>query len=282
MDRVETRSALHAHGLDHPAGIGFAVRDPTLNAVYDWHTHVYHQLVYAIAGPSQIETAQGRHVLPQGRAAWIPARTRHRSLITGPDDASLFFSPDVVADASGRVRILAASPLMREMVLFAMRWPLGASDGDPVAESFFRTLALLCGEWLASELPLFLPSAVHPGIRRAMDYAAADLGTATQAGAVAAAALSERTFRRHFAQEAGMGWQEWLMQARILMAMGLLVEGRRVTDVAAEVGYASLSAFAKSFTQLSGETPTRFKLRHAAMISKPGTPPVKRRLTLER
>ena len=39
----------------------------------------------------------------------------------------------------------------------------------------------------------------------------------------------------------------------------MLAEGLRVTDVAAEVGYASLSAFAKAFTQLFGMSPTHYR-----------------------
>lgn len=261
LDDLETRRALQALRLDRPSGIGFAVRDPARDTLFDWHEHDYHQLMYAVAGPSQLETALGRHVVPQGRAAWIPARIRHRSLISGPDGASLFFAPEAVPDRSGRIRIVVASPLMREMVMFAMRWPLGASETDPMAQSFFRALAMLCGEWLASELPLFLPGATHPGIRRAMDGAAADLGNATQRGALAAANMSERNFRRLFRRETGMTWQGWLGHARMLMAMGLLTEGRRVTDVAADMGYASLSAFAKTFAHVAGEPPARFRRR---------------------
>lgn len=269
LDREETRAALRAYGLDRPTGIGFAFLDPARNVFYDWHTHDYHQLIYAVDGPTQIETGRGRHVLPQGRAAWIPAGTRHRTLITDARGASLYFSPEAVRDDSDRVKVLAASPLMREMILHATRWELAAGRGGPLAESFLQTLALLCGEWLESELPLFLPSAAHPAIRRAMDYASGDLAAATQTGAMAAAALSERSFRRLFARETGLGWQAWLVQARMLMAMGLLTEGRRVTDVAAEVGYGSLSAFAKAFAGLAGEAPAQFRQRHRAAARPP-------------
>jgi AraC-like DNA-binding protein len=261
LSREETQDRLQAHGLDRPAGIGFAFLDPARTIFYDWHRHDYHQLIYAIDGPTQIETGRGRHVLPTGRAAWIPAGTHHRTLISDAIGASLYFSPDVVSDPSQRVRILVANPLMREMIVHSTRWPLGASETDPLAASFLRTLALMCGEWLEAELPLFLPSAAHPAILRAMDYAAADLAEATQAGAVAAAGMSERSFRRLFAKETGMGWQAWLGQARVLMAMGLLAEGRRVTDVAADVGYSSLSAFAAAFTKLAGEAPMSFRQR---------------------
>ena len=149
------------------------------------------------------------------------------------------------------------------MIVHSTRWPRCARETDPLAASFLRTLALMCGEWLEDELPLFLPGATHPAIVRAMDYAAADLAEATQAGAVVAAAMSERSFRRLFVKETGMGWQSWLTQARILMAMGLLTEGRRVTDVAADVGYASLSAFAAAFTKLTGEAPMSFRQRRS-------------------
>ena len=154
---------------------------------------------------------------------------------------------------------------MREMILHATRWPLGASEVDPVAASFLHTLALLCSEWLAAELPLYLPGAVHRSIVRAMDYASADLAGASQAGATAAAGMSERSFRRLFVKETGMGWQAWIGQARILMAMGLLIEGRRVTDVAADVGYASLSAFAHAFAKLAGEPPANFRQRQTSV-----------------
>jgi AraC-like DNA-binding protein len=265
----ETRDALHAYGLDRPVGVGFAFLDRARNTFYDWHTHDYHQLIYVIDGPTQIETLRGRYVLPTGRAAWISAGTRHRTLISDAEGASLYFSPEVVPDPAGRVRILVASPLMREMILYATRWPRGASETDPLAASFLHTLALLCAEWLAAELPLYLPGAGHPAIRRAMDHAAADLAGATQAGAIAAAAMSERSFRRLFAKETGMGWQAWIGQARILMAMGLLTEGRRITDVAADVGYASLSAFAHAFAKLAGEPPAAFRLRQASMKERP-------------
>ncbi|ARN83127.1 AraC family transcriptional regulator [Methylocystis bryophila] len=267
LNDAETQNAIRAHGLDRPAGVGFAFLGAACNVLYDWHAHDYHQLMYAAGGPAQIETDRGRHILPQGRAVWIPARTLHRSLVADSGGASLYFSPDAVEDHSSHVRIVVASPLMREMILFATRWPLGASETDPLADNFLRALALLCGEWLQRELPLFLPSATSPSLRRAMDYALGDLAAATLTEALRHAALSERTFRRLFARETGLTWQNWLCQARIQMAMGLLIQGQRITGVAADVGYASLSAFAKAFAQIAGEAPAQFRQRHASKAS---------------
>ncbi len=262
LDPEETRQALADYGLDRPRGLAFAFDDPARNVAYDWHSHPYHQLIHAMRGATWIETASGRHVLPAGRAAWIPAGTRHRTLIGGDEGASLYFSPQAVADASGRIRILIAGPMMREMILYAMRWPLGAGEDDPLAVSFFHTLSLLCRDWLQSELPLFLPRADHPAIVRAMDRASADPGAATLATALDAARMAERSFRRLFRQQTGMSWQAWRGQLRLLHAMGALCEGQRITDVAADAGYNSLSAFAKAFTRLTGESPSDFRRRH--------------------
>ena len=263
LNEAETMATLGSYGLDRPRGPGFAFHDRARSTFYDWHAHEYHQLIYALAGTTQIESERARYLLPTGRAAWIPAGVRHRTLMSDIEGASIYFAPDTVTDETSRVRILVATPVMREMILHALRWPLGASEADPVAASFFRTLALMSEEWLESELPLSLPGAIHPGIVRAMDYAIGDPGAATHAGALSAAGLSERTFRRVFLRETGMGWQAWLGQARIMAAMALLTEGRRVTDVALEVGYASLSAFAKAFSQLVGEAPAAFRRRAA-------------------
>jgi methylphosphotriester-DNA--protein-cysteine methyltransferase len=60
-----------------------------------------------------------------------------------------------------------------------------------------------------------------------------------------------------------MTWQAWLCQARIMEAASQLTAGGRVTDVAADVGYSSLSAFAKAFRQFAGESPTTFRRRSA-------------------
>jgi len=261
LDQPATRIALEDYGLARPSGPAFSFRDPERAISYDWHDHPYHQLIYAVAGTVQIETARARHLLPTGRAAWIPSGQRHRTLVHDVDSASLYFAPEAVADGIGRIRILVASPVMREMILHALRWPQGVADRDPVARSFFQTLALMCAEWLESELPLSLPGAEHPGIVRAMDLAATDPAAIDLSAAVAAAAMSERSFRRAFLRETGMGWQAWLAQLRILRAMGMLADGGRVTDVAAEVGYASLSAFAKAFAQLAGESPAVYRAR---------------------
>jgi AraC-like DNA-binding protein len=261
LNKAETEDALRELALDAPKGAGFAFNNRARNTFYDWHRHDYHQLIYAITGATQLETHDARFLLPPQRAAWIPAGVSHRTLISEIEGVSLYFEPGSVSDPTGRVRILASPPFMREMIVYASRWPLELSLSDRVAQSYFQTLALLIGDWLDKEPPLWLPRSDHPSIARAMDYAVFRPGAASLAGALVAAGLSERTFRRVFLRETSLTWQSWLARLRMMAAMGHLAEGARVTDVAGEVGFSSLSAFAKTFTQFTGETPTQFRTR---------------------
>ena len=48
----------------------------------------------------------------------------------------MLLRPSMVADAGDRVRIVEVSPLMREMVVGAMRWPLTAPL-DRIGRAYF-------------------------------------------------------------------------------------------------------------------------------------------------
>jgi len=58
-----------------------------------------------------------------------------------------------------------------------------------------------------------------------------------------------------------MAFGEWRRRCRLLHAMGPLVRGSSVTDVALETGYASTSAFVSAFRGLFGVTPGRYAAR---------------------
>ncbi len=59
LTEPETTQRLHDYRLDQPRGPGFGFRDRARNTFYDWHTHDYHQLIYAVAGTTQIENRAG-------------------------------------------------------------------------------------------------------------------------------------------------------------------------------------------------------------------------------
>ena len=235
-----------------------------------WHAHDMHQLLYAFEGSVELESAGRLFVLPAQQAAWIPAGVAHATRIRRVRSGAVFFDPAMVEAPGDRVRILAAAPVIREMIQYAARWPISgppAAD-EALAERFFKTLAGLCQAWIAVEAPLCLPTGRDPAIRRVMALTQARLADADLAAICRDAGLSERSLRRRFATEAGMTWRRYLRQARLLRAMVLLGEpGASLPEAAEAVGFSSLSAFAVAFRETTGESPGAYRRRLRAAVA---------------
>jgi AraC-like DNA-binding protein len=230
--------------------------------VTGWHTHDLHQLEYAFEGVAQVETATVRYLLPPQQAVWIPAGVEHCTTLTRVRTASVFFDRAFGIQAGERVRILAASPVMREMILYARRWPIGRSSRDRIGDRFFAALGDLVESSLDQELPLCVPTSQHPLVAAAMHYTNANLAHVRVADVCGAIGTSERSLRRVFVTESGMSWSQYLLESRLLRAMALLAEpGPNVLAVATAVGFESMSGFARAFRRYTGETPLGYRQR---------------------
>lgn len=227
-----------------------------------WHTHDLHQVEYAIAGVAKVETATASYLVPPQQAVWIPAGAEHCTTLTRVRTVSVFFHPEFGVTGGDQVRVLAVSPLLREMIRYSRRWPIGRGASDPIADGFFATLGHLVAESLDSELPLRLPNSAHPLVAAAMRHTAAHLAEVTLADVCAAVGASERALRRAFRAETGMSWRDYLVRSRVLRAMALLAEpGPTVLSVATSVGFDSMSGFARAFRRHSGDTPLGYRRR---------------------
>lgn len=240
-----------------------AARRPFAGAIlqdeYDmdspWHHHDMHQLQYAFEGAMEVEDASGRHLLPRSLAGWIPAGTRHRNSLHRIRSVSVLLAPACVPDAGAGVRILRVSPLMREMIAEAARWPL-TGPLDATGQAFFGAFARLCSEWIVDQAPLTLPTTTDPVLAIALAHVRADPAGSQMMDAARAAGLSERSLRRRCQSLLGMGWDEYRRRARLLASIEALTEtDRSIACIAADVGFESQSAFARAFRELIGHAP---------------------------
>jgi len=97
---------------------------------------------------------------------------------------ALMFDPELLPALDvhdSRARIVMVSPLIRQMMIYALRWPIGRPDSDPLSDGFFQTLGHLVFEALDHEAPLSLPTAENPTVGAAMDYTKAHLSSLTAA-----------------------------------------------------------------------------------------------------
>ncbi|UMB70680.1 AraC family transcriptional regulator [Mycobacterium paraterrae] len=233
-----------------------------------WHSHDLHQIQYAIGGVVEVETATAHYLLPPQQAAWIPVGLEHQATMTAEvRSVAVMFDPHLLPAVESRARIVAVSPVIRQMMIYALRWPIGRPDSDPVSDGFFQTLGHLVFEALDHEAPLSLPTADNAIVAAAMEYTKTHLSDVTAAEVSRAVAVSERTLRRQFDTEVGMSWRTYLLHARMLRAMALLVSpGGSVQKTASAVGFDSLSAFTRAFTKFCGETPSSYRQRAGVTV----------------
>ncbi|CQD02618.1 MULTISPECIES: AraC family transcriptional regulator [Mycolicibacterium] len=228
-----------------------------------WHSHEVHQIEYALHGVVEVETDAAHYLLPPQQAAWIPAGLQHQAVMN-PDvkTVAVMFDAQLITDPGDRARIIAVSPLIREMMIYGLRWPIDRAHGDDTSDTFFRTLANLVTDALDHEAPLSLPTTDHPIVAAALAYTKEHLASVTAEDVSRAVAVSERTLRRLFAETIGISWRTYLLHARMLRAMALLAgPDQSVQATATAVGFENLSSFTRCFTQFCGQTPSAYRNR---------------------
>jgi AraC-like DNA-binding protein len=228
-----------------------------------WHSHDVHQIEYAIGGVVEVETATAHYLVPPQQAAWIPVGLEHQATMN-PDvrTVAVMFDAALIDDGGDRARILAVSPLIREMMIYALKWPIERAAGDDISDTFFKTLAHLVADALDHEAPLSLPTSENPIVAAAMAFTKEHLDSVTADQVSRAVAVSERTLRRLFQDTLGLPWRTYLLHARMLRAMALLAApGQSVQETSTAVGFDSLSSFTRAFALFSGETPSAYRRR---------------------
>jgi transcriptional regulator GlxA family with amidase domain len=176
---------------------------------------------------------------------------------------AVVFEPGLVPVPGDRVRIIAVSALLRELMLYSARWPISRTESGSAADSFFQTLGYVVAEALDDERPLHLPVSTDPVVTAAADFTHAHLDRVTVSEVTRAVGVSERTLRRLFSTHVGMSWRSYLLRARVLRSMAMLAAqpDRSILEVSIAVGFDDVGAFARSFARHCGENPSVYKRR---------------------
>lgn len=224
-----------------------------------WHYHDMHQLLYAFDGAVEVEGRHGRYRVPRQFAAWIPAGAVHRTAIQKVASGSVFLSPELVPCDADVPRVIAAPPILREMVMHAMRWPLDRAE-DALSKAYFICFAGLCAEWIGDQRQLVLPSSADRRIDAILAYTRDHIATISLDQLCVHAGMSERTLRRHFRNSVGISWEAYRQRLRLCIALDMLDRTTRpIGIIAAEVGYENQSAFARSFRTMLGMGPSEYR-----------------------
>jgi len=223
------------------------------------HAHGSDQLIYASRGVMEVASGQCLWLIPPHFALWIPARTPHQ--IRMPESVSmrtLYLRPGLV-EFGQACTVLHAGPLLRELIFEIVR--VGQLRIRNRVECALRDV-LIAELERASSVPTMV---MLPKDRRALKVAQTVIGNPALrvplTSLCAAAGVSVRTLERAFRKEAGIDFESWRRQVRLMRAVELLVSGCSVKEVSFAVGYQQPSAFVALFRATFGTTPKAWILR---------------------
>lgn len=218
------------------------------------HSHPWAQVTYAQDGVIQVFANLQTWFVPPLRAIWIPAGIEHEVRTLEKAELRAVYVADHVAPISGnQCMVLEVSALMRELVR-----TLTALDQAGTREA--HLIATLLDELaLAESLPMSVAMPSDKRLRTLCESLLAEPASnlslhdfAQQVGA------SERTLARLFERELNMSFGMWRQQMRLARAAPLIASGLPLSAVAAELGYASQSAFSAMFKKTFGKSPSNF------------------------
>jgi AraC-like DNA-binding protein len=234
------------------------------------HWHSWAQLVFSVSGAVRVSAqgdgADSSYMVPPSRAVWIPPGVVHAvTAVEEADLRTLYLHASAVATLAaggdwGSCRVLDVTPLLRELVLQLAVEPDAAPQtaADQAREQGISAL-ILDELRRARSLQLGLPLPREGRLRRICEAMLNQpMRHADIEGWAAEAATSARTLSRWFTDELGTSYGQWRQQMLLAKALAMAARKQPMRLIAAELGYASPSAFSAMVTRAVGMPPSRF------------------------
>jgi AraC-like DNA-binding protein len=236
------------------------------------HRHAWAQVAISISGVARITAGDGTYLVPASRAVWIPPAIEHAVTVVEAAELRTLYvhqepgaaGPGVPGDeceAWRGCRVVEVSPLLRELVLQMDIEMDGNAAPTPELLARERRLGELALDELRRAAPLRLGLTLPQDKRlRALCEAVIADPTrhATLEAWAAEAGASSRTVARLFRQQLGSSFGPWRQQVLLARALTLAAQGRPMGVIAADLGYASASAFTAMVRRSVGAPPGRF------------------------
>ena len=242
---------------DVPSYIGAMARHYAVGAFEPAHCHPRAQLIFAVSGVMEISTADRHWLVPPQRALWMPANLKHEvSRVRTPVEMRTLYvrTADVPVLLPTQAMLVNVSPLLRELIVRAVELPIE----EEIAGAAAQVVALIFNELNFTPVGDFhLPRVRDPRLGRVEAELLADPGDTRSIEELAAlAAMSVRTFTRHFQAHTGLPFSKWRQQLRLAEAVVRLVNGEAVTTVALSLGYENVGSFSRMFRRAMGTSPS--------------------------
>lgn len=238
------------------------------------HRHAWAQLAWSATGVLRLTTDSGTYLVPPSRAVWIPPGVEHAvTVVESADLCTLYLHQRPGCCGPGarkaggsdwqQCRVLEVSELLRALMLalpYAPDSPDGAAPPPPTELEREKLVAPLLADELKRAAPVPLGVAM-PADKRLRALCEAVLAAPTRHDTLAEwvrdIGASERTIARLFREELGTSFGQWRQQVLLARALTLAAKKRPMSEIAAELGYASPSAFSAMVRRSLGAPPSR-------------------------
>lgn len=229
-------------------------RDMTASELLQAHAHDWGQVTYALDGVVRITVGNSTWIVPPMRAIWIPPRAVHEvATLEKTKLRALYVHASRAPFKGNQCEVLEVSALLRELIVAFSK----VNAGEP-RESMLAAL-ILDEVARSATLPIRVALPEDKRLKALCETLIGDPGSAltlndwaSQVGA------STRTLARLFERDLGMTFSQWRQQVRLAHAAPLITRGMPISRVAAELGYASQSAFSAMFKKTFGQSPSAF------------------------
>jgi AraC-like DNA-binding protein/quercetin dioxygenase-like cupin family protein len=237
------------------------------------HSHPWGQIAISSTGVVRVTMPHGTTIVPPSRALWIPPGVEHAvTVVEDADLLTLYLDPQgragklagsaAEADRWRQCRVLEASRLLLALALeLDARPDDAATPPDATALRRERRIAALLIDELrrARTVPLGIALPAEKRLRRLCEAVLDDPSRHDTLEAWASeAGASARTIARLFRSELGTTFVRWREQVLLARAVPLAARRLPMAAIAAELGYASPSAFAAMVRRSVGTSPSRF------------------------
>lgn len=204
-----------------------------------------------------LTTERGAWMMPPHRGMWIPPGIEHEVRMLGSVSMrSIYIEPGASNVPFDHCQVVSISGLMKQLLMEAASLPrLYQEDGraGAIMSLILHEIPRLTPIPLALPLPadtrlsaLCRTFLLHPSSRDTIeDWARV-------------AAMSRRTFTRHFKAQTGLSFVAWRQQACLISALPRLARGERITTVALDLGYENPASFTAMFIRLLGLSPREY------------------------
>jgi AraC family transcriptional regulator len=265
--------------------------DPFNGGIAHWKHGALHDVVEPMTdhvimtyptGVQRLERRAGKSVAigtaRSGVVTIIPAGSSARWDIPGPVDViQLYLPPTTLERVAGEADAPIPGDLLERtghsdsVTSGLLMSAADVLEGNTVLDALFRQrlMDLLATRILAAHTGVptsfeptlggLAPHALRRAIERLRSDSDADVSLAALASDVG---LSRFHFCRAFKESTGLSPHAWLRQHRLEQAMNMLRDtDTSIVSVAAQLGYASQTAFTAAFKKLTGETPSDWRRR---------------------